>query len=108
MVKRVLVRSIGFLLSSLIQGLIVFLLLSVVVLAAVLVALVTGWYSLDIQSDLLGIDVRVDGRASDFSISAKTDLVRLLIAGVIAGLLSRIVSAAARALKGGKRPKPKS
>ena len=104
MVKRVVVRSMEFLLWSLVVAIGVHMVTTLVVLTVGLVSLLTGWYSFAIESgplEFLGYTVRIDN-GTNFHASFEFSLVGFFVLVVAAGLLIGVGSAI-RALRSSLR-----
>ena len=98
MARKVLIRSAEFLLSSLVRAFVVYLLLWVAVLTTAFFSLLTGWYSLNIESGLWGFSVHIDNEGPNHVTSIEGNMVGFFAIAVVVALLSRI-GPATRALR---------
>ena len=95
MLGRATRRSTGFLLRSLVVSVILYLGITVVVMVADLVSLLTGWYPFAIESgtlELLGYTLVIDN-STNFYFSFELSLVGFFVLLVAVGLLTRLGSA---------------
>ena len=94
MMKRTAIRSGGFLLRSLIGAMVIYLLVTVAVMTAGLVSLLTGWYPFAIESGPLGFlgYTMVIDNSTNFHLSFEPNLIGFFAIILAVGLLIRIGS----------------